>query len=523
MMEPDNQPPRHPTLIGDAQAPPRKPLFMRLEERIWGTGEEKEQGFTVFFKRWLQILDRGLIGFYKNKCFETASALTYTSILTLVPLLAIMLAVLKGFGVHQAAHDALKKVPFIQALKIQKVAEKNPDLPFQISLTEEQPTTSTAVSAATPPASSVQTTQTLASPPGPHSANGQTSSTTLLTGEQFADQVFTFVERTDISRLGLIGMLGLLWAVMGLLSRIEDAMNRAWAVHRSRSLARKLSDYLNMMVIVILFLAGVSVTITSKINDVTGFLNTLGIQGLGEFVIKMLPYMIVWPAFIFMYYYIPNTRVKLSSAVISGLVAGTMFQLLQTLFIRTQILVGRYNKIYGIFAILIILLVWAYFSWCIVLWGAEICSAHQNLRDWRRRRRSWLGTPAERETLTLRMAALLASPLLGKEGSKRMDAGDLADTLMLPLEPVGEIIDLFQANGLLIQSAEDGAYIFARSPESVSVLDLLRLVRQGSIEPQAGASGWLSKLSCQIQPTLALKTVKDLVDLPVDDIKTFIL
>ena len=151
-----------------------------------------------------------------------------------------------------------------------------------------------------------------------------------------------------------------------------------------------------------------------------------------------------------------------------------------------------------------------------------MCSAHQNLRDWRRRRRLWLGTPVERETLALRMATLLASPLLGKEGAKRMDAGDLADTLMLPLEPVGEMIDLFQTHGLLIQSAEDGAYIFSRSPENVSVLDLLRLVRQGTMEPAAGNSGWLSKVAGEIKPMLQSKTVKDLVAMSLDDIKTLI-
>lgn len=156
-----------------------------------------------------------------------------------------------------------------------------------------------------------------------------------------------------------------------------------------------------------------------------------------------------------------------------------------------------------------------------MLWGAEVCSAHQNLRDWRRRRRRWTGTPAERETLALRVAALLAAPLLAKEGAKRMDAGDLADTLMLPLEPVGEIIDLFQNNGLLIQSAEDGAFIFARSPESITALDLLRLVRQGTMEPAAGANGWLGPVAREVEPVLAGKTLKSLVELPLDDIKTF--
>lgn len=506
--------------LPSGEKPRRKSVFQRFEEHIWGTQDEAEQGFNVFFKRWLQILDRAFIGFYKNKCFESASALTYTSILTIVPLLALLLAVLKGFGVHQSVHDAMRKLPFVQALRVESI--QPPDNRVRLKPVRVPGTTSATLPIAPPAAPDDETTSPLPLMVRIGSdATTTTSPTTVLTGEQVADQIFIFVENTNISNLGVIGLLGLLGAVMALLSRIENAMNEAWAVHRSRTFARKLSDYLNMLVIVLLMLAGLSVTVTAKVSDVTGFFNRIGIEGMGETLLKAVPYLIVWPAFVFMYFYIPNTRVKPKSALVSGFVAGTLFQILQVVFIRTQILVGKYNKIYGIFAIILIVLVWAYFSWCIVLWGAEVCSAHQNLRDWRRRRRRWTGTPAERETLALRVAALLAAPLLAKEGAKRMDAGDLADTLMLPLEPVGEIIDLFQNNGLLIQSAEDGAFIFARSPESITALDLLRLVRQGTMEPAAGANGWLGPVAREVEPVLAGKTLKSLVELPLDDIKTF--
>lgn len=531
-------------------APMRRPFWQRVDEHIWGAADASQPPVKVWVKRWLQILVRACAGFWNNKCFETASALTYTSILTAVPLLAILLSVLKGFEVHQAAHEAIKRLPFIQALRVQSIPQPAGDR--RIRITHANPATTATQSGwtrpgvspspAANPGQSDETEPNEQTTPSSESAETsaplpvmirvgrnttvtsatQTSSTTVLTGEQVADQIFKFVDNTDISKLGFSGLLGLLWAVMILLSRIENAMNAAWAVHRSRSLARKLSDYLNMLVIVLLMLAGLSMTVTARVADMAGYIDRTVWKGLGEFLIKAVPYLIVWPAFIFMYYYIPNTRVRLRSALISGLIAGTFFQILQAVFIRTQILVGKYNKIYGTFAVVLILLVWMYFSWCIVLWGAEVCSAHQNLRDWRRRRRKWVGTPAERETLALRMAALLASPMLGQLNARRMDAGDLADKLMLPLEPVGEMIDLFQNNGLLIQSAEDGAYIFARSPESVTVLDLLRLVRQGSLEPARGPAGVLGKAATELTPDLQARSVKDLVGLPLEDIKTLV-
>jgi len=282
-----------------------------------------------------------------------------------------------------------------------------------------------------------------------------------------------------------------------------------------------------MLVVSILLLAALSTTATGSI--VIRYSSVLEKIGLTEgdfnaaqkFLLRTLPYVSVWIAFILMYYYIPNTLVRWRSALLSGLIAGTLFQLAQIVFIRSQILAGRY-KIYGAFAILLILLIWLYVSWCIVLLGAEVCSAHQNLRDWRRKRRIWSGTTAERETLGLRLAALLAAPLLGKSEAKRMDVGDLADALMLPPGPVGEILELFQNNELVVQTAEDGTYLLARSPENISVLDILRLIRQGDMTSTPAKQGFLSDVSRELIQPLQAKTIKDLAHLPLDEIRTFV-
>ena len=119
------------------------------------------------------------------------------------------------------------------------------------------------------------------------------------------------------------------------------------------------------------------------------------------------------------------------------------------------------------------------------------------------------------------MAALLAAPLLGGAGARRMDAGDLADALMLPPGPVGEMLELFRANDLLVQSAEDGSYVLGRSPERLALLDLLRLVRHDALGPLDPAAETTGALARALTERLGARTVEELVGRPIDQIQTF--
>jgi membrane protein len=462
-------------------APPARPApwWRRLDEAIWAVPDQSAHTVKVFCQRWLQILDRSLRGFYVNNGFANISSLTYTTFLTLVPLLAILLVGLKGFGLHETAREALKRHPLVQQLKM--------------------------------------TPQTVIGPDGKPVAN----TATVLTGEGVIDKLFDFVDNTDFGKIGAIGVAGLLLVVLSLLAKIEMVMNETWAIHRARSPGRMFVDYMNMLVVVVLIVAGMSATASGQIF--TGvWAEKLGMNTAQKFFINHAPYLIIWPAFIGMYYYIPNTRVRWRSALAGGLVAGTLYQLVQFLFIHSvHLLLQSYDKIYGAFGSVLVLIFWVYLSWGIVLWGVEVCAAHQNLRELRRRRRSWFGMPVERETLALRLAALLAAPLLDPHGGKRMDQGDLADALMCPPGPLGELLELLRSNGLLIQSADDATFVLGRSPERLTVLDLLRLVRQGELEPAPPSERvFMNELADSISGPLARMTVQDLAQTPLEQIHT---
>lgn len=453
-----------------------------IEGRLWSHADETH-GFKYFVKRHLQILDSSIRSFRAHDSMTKASALTYTSILTLIPLLALVVTVGKGFNLFQRMQVAILGDPThgIEGVlnRMLTTAGADPDATKYI--------------------------------------------------RELVDHIFTIVQAADFSKLGLGALIGLLLAVMSLLSRVEMAMNDVWSVHKSRPFGRKIADYIIMLLVVVLMLIATSGAAGSSIVTFTGRLSQLNY--LQSLLLRYMPYMVTWMAFTFLYHYMPNTRVRWRSATVSGFVSGVLFILLQLGFFALSIsTIDRYRKIYGAFrhesqpftdslCLILFLLFWIWFSWCIVLWGVEFCNAHQNIRDWRRRRRPWFGTPAERETLALRLAAVLAIPMLDVDAQRpAMDTGELADELKVPSEPVGEILDLFENNGLVTRT-EEGAFVFVRSPERVSMLDIIRLVRHGRIHV-APAKMWEAAHE-KLSKELGAHTIKDLAGQPLDSIQTY--
>ncbi len=196
----------------------------------------------------------------------------------------------------------------------------------------------------------------------------------------------TMLENTKGGMIAGIGVVVLFWTVIRVLSHIESAFNNIWGV-QSRAAVRKLGDYLAIMLIcpVLMIMSGsVTVFITSQVTAISGKLGLLDMVGPVIFLgLKFLPYSLIWILFTMVYLIMPNTRVRFSSAFLAGVVAGTAYQFAQAAYISFQILVAKYNAIYGSFAALPLFLIWLQVSWLIVLAGAEISYAGQNLNTLR--------------------------------------------------------------------------------------------------------------------------------------------
>lgn len=178
-----------------------------------------------------------------------------------------------------------------------------------------------------------------------------------------------------------VGLIFMLWTVIMLTSNIEEAFNDIWLVKKTRPWSRTIIDYTAvffLLPVVILVTSGVSIvfaTISDRLKEV------LLVAPIMKFLVALVPYVIWSLVFMGLYVYMPNTKVKWTKAVIPGIIAGVAMQLLQLFYIHSQIWVSSYNAIYGSFAALPLFMLWLQISWTICLFGAEMCYVSQNLKD----------------------------------------------------------------------------------------------------------------------------------------------
>lgn len=242
-----------------------------------------------------------------------------------------------------------------------------------------------------------------------------------------------------------IGLLFMLFTVIMLISNIERTFNDIWQVKKPRSMFRTITDYTSMLLlmpVVIVITSGISIffaTIFKQIED------TMVIGSLAQFFLQLLPYVLMSGVFIALYLFMPNTKVKLSCALVPGILAGVAMQGLQLFYIHSQIWVSSYNAIYGSFAALPLFMLWIQISWLICLFGAELCYASQNMDDY--------AFKAKTEDLSHRYKMLLSLVLASRlcrnfsEGGKPLSALKLKLATGIPIRIVNDLLyQLVQIN-----------------------------------------------------------------------------
>ena len=193
--------------------------------------------------------------------------------------------------------------------------------------------------------------------------------------------VNSYLKHTQKGAFLGIGLLFMLWTTLMLISNIESAFNDIWQVRRPRNIFRTITDY-----IALLFLIPIVIVVSSGLSILAAALNhqLKDIIVLGPLVslsIKASPYLLLSLAFTALYIFMPNTKIRLSSAIVPGFIAGTAMQLFQSFYINSQIWISNYNAIYGSFAIIPFFLLWLQASWIICLVGAELSYSRQNSED----------------------------------------------------------------------------------------------------------------------------------------------
>jgi len=373
-------------------------------------------------------------GFFKDQCVIRAAALTFTTILSIVPFLAVAFSISKGFG--------LQNTEFIRTLVLK-----------------------------------------------------------MTTGRvEVADKIIEYIDRTNVQALGWVGVATLLFTVFSLVGTIEKAFNTIWGVSKGRSAWRKVTDFFPVIVIcpVVLMVAS-SLNVSLQQQDIVkGLLSVEAIGLLEAMLIKVTPYLLITLAFAFMYAFIPYTRVKIFGALLGGFLGGVLWQMAQWLYINWQIGAAKYNAIYGSFAQLPLLLIWIYISWLIVLLGAEVNYAWQNLNSFVKQRYFGEATPMERQKLAVLMMIVLAKRF--HEARPLPSVEELSDSFMAPSSLISSLFCLLEKAGYTVQteSSDREVYAPARALDEVRVIDIVRVVNMDGVnrvfKEFAEKFGFLDKL-----------------------------
>jgi len=255
--------------------------------------------------------------FTQKRVMDMAAALTYSTLLAIVPILAVVFAIARGFGYSK----------YIE----------------------------------------VWFRETLSSQP--------------LVAETIIGFVNSYLIHTKSGIFLGIGLIFMLWTVLMLTSNVERTFNAIWQVKHPRGLFRTITDYLAiffLMPIVLVVVSGLSIFLATIAGDLDEW---FVIGPMMRFTIAAMPYILMSAVFVGLYVFMPNIKVKFSAALIPGILAGVAMQLLQVFYIHAQIFLSSYNAIYGSFAALPMFMLWVQFSWTICLFGAELSYTNQNLED----------------------------------------------------------------------------------------------------------------------------------------------
>ena len=355
--------------------------------------------------------------FVQNQCTLKASALTFYTLFSIVPILALLFGIAKGFGLEKMLEE-----------KIQSMAADYPAVAAKII--------------------------------------------------SFSD---TMLKNAKGGLVAGIGVLLLIWSAVKLMGSIEANLNEIWGVRQGRSLIRKITDYAAILIIcpILLLTAGSGVVFAAAKMD--QMLNTMtGGEQVGM-LIRMgqgyFPLLITWLVFTFIYVAIPNTKVKWSGAAVAGLITAIVYTLLQSFYIFAQFTTGKFNAIYGSFAALPLFLTWLNLSWILILAGAQLSFAIQNVSKYEMQPVDSELSQKQRHVYAIEICAMLIRNF--KHCGKPLSDEQISAELELPIRMVRSLLfDLVQAEILLLTAEPNGKgfgrhYQLAMPPEKITAEHLI--------------------------------------------------
>lgn len=295
------------------------------------------------------------------------------------------------------------------------------------------------------------------------------------------ETVREYATRLDLATFGRIGGAVVFGTAILALRHLEMTLNDIWGVANSRGWARRFSDYLAVLVIAPISV-GVAVSLATTLQSEPAVAELLGhpifarVYGQG---LAQLPLLVLFLGFTFLYWFFPNTTVRIRAAALGGLVAAVLFSATRAVYVDFQVGAATYAAVFGALSAVPLILLWLYACWAVVLLGAEVAFAVQNLPFARREMRGGAASPAQSEAIALEIAVEIVRSFQSQQAPPTADA--LADALDEPVRLVRRLIDELEradlVRGVLTSEDEDTAYAPARPASDLTVGEVLRAVR----------------------------------------------
>lgn len=383
-------------------------------QQVWQTSLDDFPGYRQKLITTVRIFHLIVRDLMDGMITLRAMGLVYTTILALVPLLAVSFSVLKGFGVHNQVEPLLLNL-------LAPLGDK---------------------------------------------------------GTEITERIIGFVDNTKAGVLGSLGLALLLYTVISLLQKIEKAFNYTWRVAQHRSMARRFSDYITLILIgpLLLFSALGMTASLSSMSLIQQVMEIEAIGGLLQLLARLLPYVLVIAAFTFVYMLVPNIRVRFKSALIGGFVAGILWETTSWAFTAFVVNSAKYTAIYSAFATMIIFFIWIYMNWLILLIGCNIASYHQQPAQRTLRSRVVRLSNRMREVMALMIMTLIARHYHQHEEAWTVDA--LAERLHVDSDVCELLLDRLLSARLLVATGDSPArYLPAYDPATIALTDIVHAVR----------------------------------------------
>ncbi|OGA18575.1 MAG: ribonuclease BN [Betaproteobacteria bacterium RIFCSPLOWO2_02_FULL_66_14] len=395
-------------------------LVDRARDALWSSDAPEGGGATASLRQGLRIalaLGRDLT---QEQLNLRAMSLVYTTLLSIVPLLALSFSVLKAFGVYNQVGPIL--LNFLEPL-----GDK---------------------------------------------------------GAEIAGRIMQFIRNMNVGVLGSAGLALLVYTALSLIHKIESAFNFIWHVTQPRKFGERFTRYLSLLLIgPLLAFSALGITASVMNMELVRGLLALDSVGYAAYVVgRIVPYLLVIAAFTFAYVFMPNTRVQLRAALVGGVVGGVLWQTAGWAFAEFVSGSTRYTAIYASFAILIFFMIWVYLSWLILLFGASVAFYCQHPEYVLAQGGELRLSNRMRERLALGVMSRIAERF--RSGQPAMSLLQLTRELGVPMHALQAVIDALREGGLLVQNDGDPpAYLPARELSQVSLAQMLQVVRAaGEVE-----------------------------------------